>query len=572
MKWLYRSGVTVAVAVLSIFVLSPKSVGWLLHILGNAPDAQQVSSAAEGLLGSLIEAARLPESRWPDFRDYREDVRKFYRGYSYGLPWIKEMAPTREAQEVVAILQKADEKGLAAEDYDGPRWSERLRALRPATPQPNESDAVQFDVALTVSLMRYISDLHIGKINPEQFHVQANVEKRKYNLPEFLIEHVVNADSVAGALENIEPPYPGYKRTISALQTYMHIAGKDDGQLLPTTKKPVIPGDSYLGVPRLRQLLGLTGDLSAPGAAHPDETLYAEDLVDGVKSFQRRNGLVADGRIDSKTLQELNVPWSQRVRQIQLTLERWRWMPDEYQHSPVVVNIPEFRLRGYDDQFNIGVTMNVIVGKAYGHDTPVFMGNLRYVVFRPAWEVPTSIALKETIPAMRRNAGYAAKENLEFIDERGQVVNADPTAADTMEQVRRGRLSIRQRPGPKNSLGLVKFVFPNNYDVYMHDTPATELFARSRRDFSHGCIRLEKPDELALWVLRENPGWTLDRIHAAMNADRTETVNLTHPIPVLILYGTVTVSEDGVVHFYDDIYGHDAALERALERGYPYTR
>jgi L,D-transpeptidase YcbB len=574
MKWLHRCALAVGAVILSLCVLFPKPIGrWLTYVFRVASEPQPVSSPAEGLLRSLIDAANLPESRWSNFRDYRQSVRRFYEGYGYCLPWIKDMAPTRQAREAVAILQNADQKGLAADDYDAPRWSQRFNRLRPAAPQPRESDAVRFDLALTVSLMRYISDLHIGKVDPVQFHVQADVQQRKYDLAEFLTEHVVHADNVAKALANIEPPYPGYKRTIDALQTYTRIAREDDGELLPRTKKPMMPGDSYPGVPRLTRLLSLTGDLPAAASTQVAGTIYAASLVDAVKSFQQRNGLVADGRIDSKTLQELNVPLVRRVRQIQLTLERWRWMPDEYQHSPIVVNIPEFRLRAYNDQFNIAVTMNVIVGEAYGHhDTPVFMGNLRYVVFRPAWEVPPDIAENEIIPAMRRDPAYAARENLEFVDEQGHTVNRSPITSDTVEQIREGRLSLRQRPGPKNSLGLVKFVFPNNYDVYMHDTPATELFARSRRDFSHGCIRLEKPAELALWVLRGNPGWTMERIRTAMNADQTQTVELAHTIPVLIVYGTVTVSEDGLVHFYDDIYGQDAALDQALRRGYPYSR
>jgi len=195
---------------------------------------------------------------------------------------------------------------------------------------------------------------------------------------------------------------------------------------------------------------------------------------------------------------------------------------------------------------------------------------MRYVIFRPYWEVPPSIASRELLPAIQRNPAYLTKENLEFVDSRQNPVASESISADTLEEIRRGKLFIRQRPGPKNSLGLVKFLFPNEFDVYMHDTPATELFAKSRRDFSHGCIRLERPADLAAWVLRDNPGWTSARIQAAMSGDKTEQVNLTHPIPVLILYATVIVSEDGVVHFYDDIYGHDATLEQALAHGYPY--
>jgi murein L,D-transpeptidase YcbB/YkuD len=257
---------------------------------------------------------------------------------------------------------------------------------------------------------------------------------------------------------------------------------------------------------------------------------------------------------------------------MELTLERWRWLPDEYQHSPIVANVPEFRLRAHDDQFRIAVTMKVVVGKAYKHDTPIFMSKMRSVIFRPYWNVPLSIARAETIPSLERDPAYLTKENMEVVDRHDNVISSGAVTNEMLQGARKGNLAFRQRPGPRNSLGLIKFVFPNEYDVYMHDTPATALFLKSRRDFSHGCIRLEKPVDLAVWVLRDNPGWDVDRIHAAMSGTKTEEVTLAHPISVLIVYGTVVVSEEGSVHFYKDIYKHDAALERALEKGYPYPR
>jgi len=537
---------------------------------GSQPIPQPLSTAGEGLLRTLVQAGELSELRWPDFGDYSAQVAKFYEANDYALLWARGMQATQQAQDVIALLRQAEQKGLSAEDYDGPRWEARLAKLKPATQQPDEQDAVRFDVALTVSLMRYISDLHIGKVNPQRFHFQIDVTQRKYDLPEFLQEHVVNAADVSTALAQVEPPYPGYQRTIRALKTYLELAREVDGDMLPEIKKPVQPGETYPGVPRLVRLLRRVGDLPVDAGVDPSRDVYDGAVVDAVRSFQQRHGLAADGRIDARTVAELNVPLSRRVRQMQLTLERWRWMPNEYQHAPIVANIPEFRLRAYDQQFKIGTTMNVVVGQAYRHDTPVFVGSMRYVIFRPYWEVPPSIASRELLPAIQRNPAYLTKENLEFVDSRQNPVASESISADTLEEIRRGKLFIRQRPGPKNSLGLVKFLFPNEFDVYMHDTPATELFAKSRRDFSHGCIRLERPADLAAWVLRDNPGWTSARIQAAMSGDKTEQVNLTHPIPVLILYATVIVSEDGVVHFYDDIYGHDATLEQALAHGYPY--
>jgi murein L,D-transpeptidase YcbB/YkuD len=531
---------------------------------------QQLSPEGQSVLRAIVQAGTLSDLRWPDFSDYQNHVRKFYESYGYSLLWVKGMEPTPEAQQVIALLLQADQKGLSAEDYDGPRWSDRLAKLKPVTDHPTESDAARFDLALTVSVMRYISDLHIGKVNPKHFDFGLDVEEKKYDLPEFLKDHVVGASDVSAVLQQVEPPYPGYQRTMKALQTYLQLAKESDGTTLPAIQKTISPGDSNTGVPQLIRLLRLVGDLPADSNVSADGTIYQGALVEAVKNFQRRLGRIPDGRITPQTLADLNVPLASRIRQMQLALERWRWLPLSYQHSPVIANIPEFHLRAYDENFKIALQMNVVVGKAYGHDTPIFSDTMEYVVFRPYWSVPYSIAKAEFLPRIARDPDYLAKKGFEVVDSRQEVVAAGTVSSEVLEQLRAGKLFIRQTPGPKNSLGLVKFIFPNNYNIYFHDTPEQEFFAKSRRDFSHGCIRLERPADLAVWVLRNNPGWNMDRVRSAMNGTTTQQVNLTHPIPVLIVYATVIVTEDGVVHFYDDIYGHDAALEKVLEKGYPY--
>src|SRR5271166_4139445 len=536
----------------------------------NSTRAPELSSEGQAWLGTAISSGSFPDLRWPDFSDYSQHLKKFYGLNGNSLWWVKGMEPTPQARQVIAVMLQADQKGLSADDYDGSRWSDRLAKLKPATRQPTESDAAKFDLALTVCAMRYISDLHIGKVNPKHLAFAFDDESKKYDLAEFLKDHVANGSDFAGALAQVEPPYPGYRRTIQALQTYMELAKKDDGQQLPPITKTIVSGDAYAGVPQLTQRLRLVGDLPVNASVPADQSTYSGALVDAVKNFQRRCGRDPNGRIDAQTLADLNVPLSHRVRQMQLTLERWRWLPALFQTAPVVANIPEFRLRAYDKDFNIAVTMNVVVGKAYGHQTPVFTDTMKYVVFRPYWEVPPSIIRAELIPHIASDPSYLARKGFEVVDSQQRVVSDGTISSAVLGQLRAGKLFIRQKPGQKNALGLVKFVFPNSYNVYMHDTPATEVFAKSRRDFSHGCIRLEKPAELAAWVLRDNPGWNADRIRAAMNGEVTQQVNLTHPIPVLIVYGTVVVLEDGVVHFYDDIYGHDDALEKVLAKGYPY--
>jgi murein L,D-transpeptidase YcbB/YkuD len=536
--------------------------------LASAP--QPLSPEGQASLRAIIQAANLSDLRWPDFSDYDKHVQKFYDSYGYSMVWVRGMQPTGQAQQVIAVLLEADQKGLSAEDYDGPRWGDRLAKLKPSAPQPSEADAVRFDAALTVCVMRYISDLHIGKVNPKHFDFGLDVEAKKYDLPEFMKGHLVDASDVAGVLAQVEPPYPGYRRTIQALHTYLELQKEYDGKPFPALQKTIVPGDSYAGVPQLIRLLRLVGDLPADANVPADETVYQAPLVSAVKHFQGRLGRDPDGRITAATLADLDVPLTSRMRQMQLTLERWRWLPPAYEKLPVVANIPEFHLRAYDENFKIALQMNVVVGKAYGHTTPVFSDTMEYVVFRPYWSVPFSIAKAEFLPHIARDPDYLAKKGFEVVNSRQEVVTSGTVTSEVLEQLRAGKLFIRQTPGPKNSLGLVKFIFPNNYNIYFHDTPEHVLFSKSRRDFSHGCIRLEKPADLAMWVLRNNPGWDLDRVQAAMNGATTQQVNLAHPIPVLILYATVIVTEDGIVHFYDDIYGHDAALEKVLEKGYPY--
>ncbi|HXZ07456.1 MAG TPA: L,D-transpeptidase family protein, partial [Paraburkholderia sp.] len=425
------------------------------------------------------------------------------------------------------------------------------------------------DVALTVSTMRYISDLHLGRVNPELLHIQFDVGPGPIELSEFLRRRVIGAEDLDAVMNSVDPPFPTYRRTLEALNTYRNLARKDGGEPLPIPRKTVEPGDPYAGLPRLARLLTLLGDLRVTDSAPPSETTYEGALVAAVERFQERHGLQADGRLGVRTLRALNVPLSRRVAQIELTLERWRWMPHSFQAPPVIVNIPEFRLRAVDDQYRWVLSMKVVVGKAYRHKTPVFASTMHSVTFRPYWNVPFDIQKDELVPVFEKDPSYLAQHSYEVVDAHESVVADNFVDAELLDQLRAGILFVRQRPGPDNALGLVRFDFPNPYDVYMHGTPATELFARSRRDFSHGCIRVEDPVALAQWVLRSMPHWDSEHIRAAMDGSETLRVEINQPIPVLIVYGTVVVTENGDVDFLDDIYGYDAELERALVQHHP---
>ena len=262
------------------------------------------------------------------------------------------------------------------------------------------------------------------------------------------------------------------------------------------------------------------------------------------------------------------------MNQLGDSLERWRWLPNEYVNAPLMVNLPEFLLRGFSDNgpgdtHHEDFTMKVVDGKAMGdHDTPVFAHMMKYMIFRPYWNVPVSIIKKELSGHIDKSGvGYLASHNFETTDNSGHVVPA------TAAQVEHFQVQVREKPGPKNSLGLVKFMFPNEYDIYLHSTPQPELFDRTRRDFSHGCVRVQKPADLAVWVLQHGgvDDWDMDKVLDAMNngADNHQ-VNLKKDIPVVIFYLTANVGEDGQVHFFDDIYGYDKRLETVLAKGMPY--
>jgi murein L,D-transpeptidase YcbB/YkuD len=517
---------------------------------------------------SLVTNGNLDGMRWPNFSDYRTWLQKFYEPAGYAPAWVQGSQPVAQVSPLIQVFKDAWKKGLDPEDYDASRWEERIRTLQGSA---NGPAVARFDVAFTVCSMRYISDLRIGRINPTHFKFGLSVQQKKYDLAEFLRDRIMTTSNPETVLDQVEPPFPGYRRTEQALARYIELAHNDDGEKLPDVTKPIDPGQSYAGVPRLTRLLRLVGDLPADATLPADSQTYGGALVDAVKRFQRRHGLDDDGRLGSATIKQMNVPLPDRVRQLQLTLERWRWLPSEFSAPPIIVNIPDFRLRVLDENNKVTMDMRVVVGKAMRTQTPVFTRDMTYVVLRPYWNVPPSILRSEIIPAIQRDRGYIARKNFEVATYDGKVVTSGEVSDDVLAQLRAGKLMVRQKPGPANALGLVKLMFPNEYNVYLHSTPSPELFSRSRRDFSHGCIRVEKPAELAAWALRNSPGWTLERVKQGMQSGKDDaTVSLTKKIPVFIVYGTALAYENGEVHFSDDIYGHDAQLAAALAKGYPY--
>jgi murein L,D-transpeptidase YcbB/YkuD len=536
-------------------------------------------------LASLAGSGKLQILRWANYSDFQPQIEQFYDGRNYELAWSRNGLPTESANALMQVFAKAAEKGLVPADYDADRWPQRAQQLEQINKKHDTSDEAesaiaQFDVAMTVALTRYLSDIHLGRINPQALNFDIDVPSRraKFDIPALVDDNFVDADAgeIADQVAKLEPRNPLYEETEKGLPKYLELAQQQSTnppQTLPGVEKPVGKGESYRAVADLWTRLQLEGD--AP-ADTPAPARYDSAVVAAVKKFQERYGLQDDGRLGNGTIDAMNVPMSQRVQQIDDALERWRWLPDNFQKPRVMVNLPEFLVRTYDEDHELAFKMKIVDGEAKGnHDTPMFVRTMRYVIFRPYWNLPISIIKKELVNHLGAGgAAYMTKNDYEVITGNGTVV----TGWTTNDLVH-GRYGVRQRPGPKNSLGLVKFMFPNEYDVYMHSTPEMNLFNLSRRDRSHGCIRLNDAEKMANWVLDGQDPWDEDAIHDAMygptdgsDPQNNKQVGLKTPLTVNITYLTANADEDGTMHFLNDIYGYDKQLETALAVGRPYEQ
>ena len=518
---------------------------------------------ASARLCRLIQAGELPDLRWPDFTNYREQVGQFY-GPAFSLAWTSNSVPTPQARALIQALHRADEKGLEPEDYDAPRWTERLARFASASPVSPE-ELARFDLGLTVSALRYVAHVHHGRLDPANF--QSELKRTPFDAAGFLKREVVAAADVPAALAQAEPTWPGYGRALKALQDYLAMARGGEGDPIPRPTDNLFPTNTYSGVMQLAARLRRTGDLPA-NARIPDPRIFEEPLVTAFKHFETRNGVEPDGILGKNSYAKLETSFAQRATQLKLVLERWRWLPYQPGSPLVLVNLPEFRLRAYEGDRQ-ALAMKVIIGAASGKRTPVFAGRIESLTFRPYWNIPPQLQKDEIVPELRQNAHYLYKNHMEVVNGSGHVVTNNAVTSAVLQQLGSGKLAIRQQPGDGNVLGLVKFVFPNPDGIYLHGTYDTDLFNSYRRDFSHGCVRVEHPQALASWVLRNYPEWTPTKVENAMVGNQSINVKLNSPLSLLVIYNTAVVEENGDVHFFDDIYGQDAALEKALAAARP---
>ncbi len=472
---------------------------------------------------------------------------------------------------ITAIAGAADH-GLDPRDYD----AEALAAQWKAIEADGEAgpDLALFDLAVSVAAARMATAVHKGRVDPKTMLWGYEVATKTIDLVAAL-QAARGERGLSDELEALQPPFPHYRRARRMAGLYRDLLTKGEPPTVPELAgnvRKVEPGGGWAGVPQLAARLRTLGDLPADAAiGESDPPRYSGPIVDAVKRFQRRHGLDADGVIGPGTIRMVNVPLADRIRQIQLSMERMRWLPTLSDRPNIFVNVALFRLWATDPTTGEEpLRMDIVVGKSLNHRTPIFVEQMEYVIFRPYWNPPRGITVQELIPHIRRDPSYFNREQLEIVASGADDAAALPPTPDNLAKVVSGRLFIRQKPGPRNSLGLAKFIFPNTDDVYMHGTPATALFARTRRDLSHGCIRLEDPARFAEWVLRDQPEWTRERIDKAMQGERPTRVNLKQKLTVVIFYATVHVNSEDEAHFVEDIYGHDRTLDAALAQGYPF--
>ena len=531
----------------------------VLLLASGTTSATEISQAIEDLLTGPI------PDEIKSFRDFElliGELTDFYDARDYRPAWVVGGRLTPAAKEVLVVLEGADLQGLRKGDYIAGSIS---RGPRAGDGEGLDADLLaRIEVATSGSTMRYIKDLHQGRFSPRHLKLGLEIEHRRLHLANELRRLASASDPVA-LLEGYAPQHEGYRLLRQQLGYYRALSESESWQPLDDTK-PLREGDAYVDIDGLRRRLELTGDLEegSEGAT----TVYDGELVEAVKRFQTRHGLTDDGIIGKDTFAQLNKSWKQRLASIAASLERWRWVPDDVEDSLIVVNVPGFELGAYDDIHKpeeVQLVSRVIVGKSYSRfRTPIFKGELRYLDFRPYWNIPRSITRREIAPHLDEPA-YLDEHDYEIVSQFGNDVKALPATAENIEKVRQGKLELRQRPGPKNALGEVKFIFPNQHNVYLHSTPAKGLFSKDRRDFSHGCIRVGKPVELAEWVLKDQPEWDRGSIVSAMDGGAPTRVFVSRTIPVYILYVTARVSlRDGQLYFFEDIYGLDEDLATAL--------
>jgi len=529
------------------------------------PAAQTLTDQADEVLRTRVEAAGTP----PKITVGQELIHAsaalplFYERRGYRLAWSGESGPLPQADALIASLQEAEAEGLRPSHYHLKNILGAIRDLRESGDNQDPGRLHKFvdlDLLLTDAFLVYGSHLLMGRVNPETIDPEWIANRRQADLASTL-QRALETGQISESLRNLLPPQPGYGRLKQALARCRRIESQGGWPQVPDGPK-MQKGDLGPRVAALRDRLAASGDmLSEPGDT---AELFDDGLEEAVRIFQRRHGLKDDGVVGPASLAALNVTAKQRADQIEINLERWRWLPQDLGDVHVLVNAANFELDVVKGEQPL-MTMRAIVGKDYRR-TPVFSDKITYLVLSPFWHVPPKLAVQDILPQARKDPNYLTNQRFRvFQGWGGDAKEIDPKSVVWSKvSAKNFGYRLRQDPGPKNALGRVKFMFPNKFNVYLHDTSSPELFVKTERTFSSGCIRIEKPIDLAEYLLRDDTTWTRERILAIADKGVEQTVLLPRPLPIHLLYWTAWADEEGTVHFRRDIYDRDRSVAEAL--------
>jgi murein L,D-transpeptidase YcbB/YkuD len=532
---------------------------------GNAPDSSGDAQSASAVR-QIVQSGTHPDyvTRDRDGTRVWKLVGRFYSKRDFAPAWIHNRQPTPQMDALIRAIHAADREGMDPELYSATLLDQRKQEssrgfLTKKGFDPEQATAM--DVWLTWLYLKFAADLVDGVSDLAHADPAWQIAAKAVD-PMAELERALRDNRIAESLFELTPSNPEYRALQHALEEYRGMAARGGWPAVPRSMR-LKAGQWSPVAGALARRLAASGDYDHTPPPAGQSISYDVDLQNAVKRFQRRHGLTDDGSVTPALAAEMNVPVEARIQQIELNMERWRWLPRDLGDRHILVNIPEMRLDVIEHSAP-ALNMRVVVGKP-DTQTPIFNDTMTYLVFAPTWNVPPDIAQKETLPAVLADSNFLSRMNMEVVDAAGKTV--DPGSIDLASPE---KYRFRQRPGDSNALGLVKFMFPNQFNVYLHDTPADSLFARASRSLSHGCVRLEQPEKLAQYVLRDQPEWTPERIHEAMHSGEETIVKLKTVIPVYLGYWTARVSPDHQVQFRKDVYGIDgrqsAKLAERLER------